>query len=374
MSDLVSDLDLELLVRGGLSGGGASIRQSQSQPSSLSHPFRGGAKGAKGPRLSGGFDDAAGGVVVAVAMGCVAAVVLLYIVRQHTTLPEYVAAAMEKKPGETVSDVMLAKRARKDQKDQNQNDQKERKTTPRDRARDSRKSQNTPRRRVVLKKRAPTSAAWPKEKKPADDAAPRKEAVKAKEKPMVSGGPALMRAAPREEAVKGEEEAVKGEKPMVSSGPAPMRAGSRARVNVLGDIAHVADPKSEFAKKLSKPALPGVPRANDVEGSAKVMSANRNLIEAARAGELRKKLSRATWGVETFRDRKPELPYYSSSKTHILTPEREKFLKDQVAKNTAKIMKSGSVPILFNLPQTFNAPHEGEQPKLGTTLQLEPRA
>ena len=45
------------------------------------------------------YDSGDGGLMklIAVAMGCVAALVLLYIVRQHTDLPEKLAMYMEKK-------------------------------------------------------------------------------------------------------------------------------------------------------------------------------------------------------------------------------------------------------------------------------------
>ena len=58
---------------------------------------------------------------------------------------------------------------------------------------------------------------------------------------------------------------------------------------------------------LPKPKLPGVPKANNIEGSAKVLKANKHLIEAAQTGDLRKKLSRASWGITPVLDRKDEL-------------------------------------------------------------------
>ena len=84
------------------------------------------------------------------------------------------------------------------------------------------------------------------------------------------------------------------------------------------------------------------------------MQANKQLIEAAQTGTLRQKLSGATWGITPISDVKADLPYYSLSKDLILTPERTKFLKDQLARNTNKIINAGAVPILFDLPQSFN--------------------
>ena len=77
MSLINSDLDLDLLARGRTAlqvDGGISA-----------------------PKLKGGDDSGMGMIMIAVAMGCLAALVLLYIVRQHTTLPEYVAKMMMQK-------------------------------------------------------------------------------------------------------------------------------------------------------------------------------------------------------------------------------------------------------------------------------------
>ena len=86
MSDINSSgMDLELLARGN------NMFVDSEVPVFHNGSLQGGVSGDN----DGG--DASMMILIAVVMGCVAALVLLYIVRQHNELPEQLAAYMEKK-------------------------------------------------------------------------------------------------------------------------------------------------------------------------------------------------------------------------------------------------------------------------------------
>ena len=275
------------------------------------------------PKLKGGSDDSnMGMIMIAVAMGCLAALVLLYIVRQHTTLPESVAKMLQKKP------TSLSK--------------KEASSDPASTAAVSLKK--TPGKILSeLKKKAHSSPSKPAKRHsepPVKPTSLKKEVSEKKEDPVSLTAKI--------------------------NGPKPRGASTHVKAQEVGTSTVLSGQSME---ELPKPRMPSVPKANNIEGSNKVMEANRSLIEAAQTGELRQKLSRATWGLAPVVDRKPELPTHQSK--IVLNPEREKFLWEQYKKNTEKIVNSGAVPVLFDLPADFNAKIDEPDRLVGQNLALE---
>jgi hypothetical protein len=307
MSSLIdSDLDLDLLARDTISGEFGDFGLSPT-PTPVGKV-----------KLRGGDDSSMGMIMISVVLGAVAAIILLYVVRQHTTLPEQLAALMTRKP-------------------------------------------------TSLKKTPPSSLQ--KTSSPQRTSSSSPKARPSPSKPVQL----LKKAAPPTKTRKSPVGAKKGVQ--LSSMPQPLKQNSRVK---LGDIKGMQNSLGIAQEALPAPRLPTVPRANNLEGSSKVMEANRSLIEAAQTGDLRKKLSRATWGLTPVSDRKEEMPFHTS-KTFHLSAEREKILADQWTKNTSKILGSGAVPILFDLPQDFNLPersrtvHDGQN-SVGLGLSIEPRA
>jgi len=310
MADLTSDLDLEMLARG----------TNEKLYSNMSSK-----------KLIGGDDEnSMGMIMLAVVMGCIAAIILLYIVRQHTTLPESVAELMDKK-----LPVVL-------------NNLRHRSNTAKP---------------INLKSEKQVGSSQGEDHEPesiSENAGDSKLNVEVKKEPELEPEP--------EPELVPEPEPVPAPVPVANlgKGPKPMKTSSVVKLSAISNNQTM----SQTLSGMPKPRLPGVPRANNIEGSNKVLEANKQLIEAAQTGNLRKKLSRASWGITPVKDSKEGLPYYSSSKDMILTPERERFLKEQVSKNTTKILNAGAVPVLFDLPQNFNM-KPTEMPAIGTNLRLE---
>ena len=310
MADLTSDLDLEMLARG----------TNEKLYSNISSK-----------KLIGGDDEnSMGMIMLAVVMGCIAAIILLYIVRQHTTLPESIAELMDKKLPVVLNNLRnrsngakpINLKIEKGEKEQIGSGEGE----------DEHAHEHA---------HEGTEGSELKEVKKEPEAEPEPEPVPAQEPVPVAN---------------------------IGKGPRPMKKSSAVKLSAVSNNQTMS--QSLSSKEMPQPRLPGVPKANNIEGSNKVLEANKQLIEAAQTGDLRKKLSRASWGIAPVRDSKDGLPYYSSSKDMILTPERERFLKDQVSKNTTKILNAGAVPVLFDLPQNFNM-KPTETPTVGASLKIE---
>jgi len=345
MGDLNTDLDLELLAKG-------------------NNLFFGNDNNFENDSLIGGFtddeDSGMGMIVIAVVMGCIAAIVLLYIVRQNTTLPETIANFLDKKVP------TMLRRNRKVEETVSADESKAHSPTPTS---------------MIIEAKSDTGNNFEKDDK--DDRDDRDEKNDTDEKDEeddvetmagVGNGARDQGNQKHEDEAAGETEEKKSVSHVKETMPVLLNASkSNSKSRSFPVKLNSFNTTMTSEDSLPKPKLPGVPKANNIEGSAKVLKANKQLIEAAQTGDLRKKLSRASWGVAPILDRKDELPYYTSSKTHIITPEREQFLKNQVSKNTQKIITAGAVPVLFDLPQSFNMKKSVEEHTLGSSLQLETR-
>ena len=341
MADLNTDLDLELLAKG-------------------NNLFFGNDNNFENDSLIGGFtddeDSGMGMIVIAVLMGCIAAIVLLYIVRQNTTLPETIANFLDKKVP-----TMLRR------------NKKIKETIVAD---ESNAHSPTPT-SMILETKSETSENLDKDEqddKNLEDEKNEEDQQDEKDDQDGKNDANELQNDQDDDIARGETEQKKSVSNVKETMPVLLNASkSNSKSRSFPVKLNSFNTTMTSEDSLPKPKLPGVPKANNIEGSAKVLKANKQLIEAAQTGDLRKKLSKASWGVTPILDRKDELPYYTSSKTHIITPEREKFLKNQVSKNTQKIITAGAVPVLFDLPQSFNMKKSEEEQTLGSSLQLETR-
>jgi hypothetical protein len=133
-----------------------------------------------------------------------------------------------------------------------------------------------------------------------------------------------------------------------ATGPSPMSTSATSSAKIR-DLQKSPGFLSKMAGSVSSPQLPRVPRAGNVKGADKVLQSNGALFATVQDGSLRGKLAQSIVGIRPVSDEIDRFSFHTS-RGHTMSDERIADYKKQISMNINKINKSGTRPLMFDLP------------------------